>query len=436
MRLVRVVKAKAVVKRCVALVLMCGCVILSYPALGVGNLTLAWDPSPDSNVVYKVYYGPASGVYTNSVAAGSATTVTVSNLMDAALYYFAATAVDTNGLESEFSNEASGMVNPPNQLPTLNAISDRTINEDSGLQSVSLSGISSGSSNELQTLVVTATSSNPALIPNPVVNYVSPGSTGSLSFTAVANAFGSATITVRVNDGGLSNNITSRSFVVTVNGVNDSPTLNALANLSINENAVLQTVGLSGISSGATNEIQVLTVTATSSNPGLIPAPVIIYTSPSASGSLTFTPVPSAWGTATITVRVSDGVTNISRQFTVTVNHLNQSPTISAIARRTIAVSTSTGPISFTISDAETPASSLTLSARSDNQVVVPDANVVFGGSSNNRTVTVTPTAGQIGLANIVITVSDGSATASTTFQLTVKLKPAAPGRLRVASSP
>src|SRR5256885_8391474 len=50
-------------------------------------------------------------------------------------------------------------------------------------------------------------------------------------------------------------------------------TLRALANRTINENAGTQTVKLSGISSGATNEDQTLTVTATSSNPELIPDP-------------------------------------------------------------------------------------------------------------------------------------------------------------------
>ena len=48
-----------------------------------------------------------------------------------------------------------------------------------------------------------------------------------LTFTPVADANGAATITVTVNDGQGSNNTTSRSFTVTVNAVNDPPTLNA-----------------------------------------------------------------------------------------------------------------------------------------------------------------------------------------------------------------
>ena len=161
-----------------------------------------------------------------------------------------------------------------------------TINENAGLQTVNLAGITSGATNETQTLTVTATSSNPGLIPTPAVSYTSPNATGSITFTPVAYAIGSATITVTVNDGGASNNIVSRTFTVTVNPVNQPPTLNTLADVNLNENAGQQTVNLAGITSGATNEVQTLAVTATSSNPGLIPNPTVTYTSPNTTGSL------------------------------------------------------------------------------------------------------------------------------------------------------
>ena len=176
---------------------------------------------------------------------------------------------------------------------------------------------------------------------------------------------------------------------------------------------------------------------ATSSNPALIPTPTVTYTSPDTTGSLTFTPAASASGSATVTVTVNDGAASnniVSRSFTVAVNHVNVPPTISTITNQVIAVGTATGAIPFTIGDAETPTSSLTLSASSDNQAVVPDANIAFGGSGSNRTVTVTPADGQTGVALITITVSDGTATATSEFQLTVARKPAAPANLRLAS--
>jgi hypothetical protein len=98
----------------------------------------------------------------------------------------------------------------------LNAITNLTINENAGLQTVNLSGITSGASNEVQTLTVIAISSNTNLIRNPTVNYTSPNTNSTLRFAPVTNNYGTATITVTVNDGGASNNLTAQSFVVSV----------------------------------------------------------------------------------------------------------------------------------------------------------------------------------------------------------------------------
>lgn len=74
----------------------------------VNTVTLAWDPSPDTNVIgYNIYWGGAPGAYTNRVGFGNVTTCTVSNFVTQATYYFAATAFTADNLESEFSNEIS-----------------------------------------------------------------------------------------------------------------------------------------------------------------------------------------------------------------------------------------------------------------------------------------------------------------------------------------
>ena len=72
------------------------------------------------------------------------------------------------------------------------------------------------------------------------------------------------------------------------------------------------------------------------------------------------------------------------------------------------------------MADAETAAGSLTVTGTSSNQALVPNANIVFGGSGASRTVTVTPAANQNGTATITVTVSDGALSASDTFLLTV----------------
>lgn len=98
----------------------------------------------------------------------------------------------------------------------------------------------------------------------------------------------------------------------------------------------------------------------------------------------------------------------------------NSAPTISDIANQSTNEDAATSAIPFTVGDAETAAGSLTVSGGSSNTTLVPNANIVFGGSGANRTVTITPAADQNGTATITVTVSDGSLTASDTFVLIV----------------
>lgn len=143
----------------------------------------------------------------------------------------------------------------------------------------------------------------------------------------------------------------------------------------------------------------------------------------------TFTAIPSTG--YLVSQLVVDGVpmvginsytfNNVQANHTISaVFALNTAPTISAIADLSTNYQTPTGAIAFTIGDAETDASLLTVTKASSNQTLVPDANIVIGGSGANRTVTVTPANGQSGTATITITVSDGTLTASETFVLTV----------------
>ncbi|MCX7047495.1 MAG: PA14 domain-containing protein [Candidatus Sumerlaeota bacterium] len=103
------------------------------------------------------------------------------------------------------------------------------------------------------------------------------------------------------------------------------------------------------------------------------------------------------------------------------ITGVNDAPTIGNVADQTVNENAATGAIPFIIGDDITPAGSLTLTKASSNTTLVPNANVVFGGSGANRTVTVTPAARKNGTAIITLTVGDGTYTASDTFVLTVK---------------
>lgn len=274
-----------------------------------------------------------NGTLTFTAAAGQdgVATVTV-RLMDNG-------GTANGGVDTSAPQTFTLTVHALNNPPTLDAISDLTINEDAPLQTVNLSGITPGPSFESnQTLTITATSSNPALIPNPTVNYTNPNTTGSLTFTPVANISGTATITVTLKDtGGTANGGVDtfvRTFLVTVNSVNDAPSFTKGPDQTVNEDAGAQTVNnwATAISSGPANESgQTLEFQVTgNTNTALFAAGPAI----SPTGILTYTSAPDANGTATITIVLKDnggtangGVdTSAPQTFTITVNAINDAP--------------------------------------------------------------------------------------------------------------
>src|SRR5207245_4845759 len=125
-----------------------------------------------------------------------------------------------------------------------------------------------------------------------------------------------------------------------INQGNDPPTMKCLADLTILEDTNSQTVNRAGISPGPSNEsTQTVTITATSSNPSLIPNPTVNYTSPNATGTLTFSPLTNQFGSATITVILKDdggtangGIDSLTNSFIVTVLSVNDPPTLDPLS--------------------------------------------------------------------------------------------------------
>ena len=79
------------------------------------------------------------------------------------------------------------VVGNTNDAPTIAAIANpASIGEDSGLQTVGVTGITAGG--ESQSLTVSAVSSNPALVPNPSVSYTSPAATATATHASPGTA--------------------------------------------------------------------------------------------------------------------------------------------------------------------------------------------------------------------------------------------------------
>jgi hypothetical protein len=214
--------------------LIAGTFLAAMPKLVLADtsVTLAWAPEANTNIVgYNVYYGGASGVYTNMVSAANTTNIVISGLLPGATYYFAAKAHDGSGAESPFSNEASYSIPldtipapVPNQPPILSPINNFYLTENAAEQKVSLTVISPDTANIIShtskkkpTIKITAVSGNHKLLETPTIRYSSPESAGIMIFKPKHNAIGTTTIIVTVKDGSKDGNvIMQKTFTVTI----------------------------------------------------------------------------------------------------------------------------------------------------------------------------------------------------------------------------
>jgi parallel beta-helix repeat protein len=120
-------------------------------------------------------------------------------------------------------------------------------------------------------------------------------------------------------------------------------------------------------------------------------------------------------------VVVSDGSSpSVAVTRSININAVNDAPTISSISNQTINEDTVLGPLAFTVNDNDS--SNLVVTAATSDGTLIPLSNIVLNGTGANRTVTVTPAANLYGgPVTITLTVSDGSLTAQTSFDVTVQ---------------
>ncbi len=105
---------------------------------------------------------------------------------------------------------------------------------------------------------------------------------------------------------------------------------------------------------------------------------------------------------------------------TITVSSGNTPPTLTQLSNLTRdedAVVTRS-PV---VADAETAAGNLVLSGYSSDQTLVRNENIVFSGTSSNRTIKLTPETNQYGTVTITYFVSDGYASTTRSFNYTIR---------------
>ncbi len=314
------------------------------------------------------------------------------------------------GLATATANLSIQLTNTP---PTISAIIDRTIAEDTSSGAIAFT--IGDAESPLNNLVVTVSSNNQLLFANSDLVLSGSDANRQVTLTPLSNATGTAILTITVSDGAAT---TTRTFNVTVNAVNDAPTISAIADQSINEDSSSGTIAFR--INDVDNAVGSLVVTGTSSNQTLIANAGIVLAGSGANRTIALTPLSNATGTAVITIAVSDGTATTTRTFNVTVNAVNDAPTISPIADQSFNEDTASGTITFTIGDVDNATGSLVVTATSSNQTRIANAGIVLGGSGANRTISITPQNNATGSAVITVNVSDGTTTTTRTLAVTI----------------
>ncbi len=324
-------------------------------------------------------------------------------------------------------------INAVNDLPTLDSIVVAPVDEDSGFLSVPLTNVTAGGfspdqatgSPEPQPLYIYFVNDNPSLVSIGQIPQISyPVTSSNVPITFLPDQFGTATIEIHVQDGGLDENLATTAdnleivqvFSLVVNAVNDLPTLTSLPDITLKKDAGNQSVSLKGISTGG-GEIETLQITATSDNQTLLPDPTIIFVQGRPDGKLGFRSNVGQTGTANVTVEVrdpgldtlfntvDDGIT--TRTFAV---HVHELPTLDNVApinlledagpQTILLTGISAGPGEFT--------QPVSVTVTSSNTSIIPTPAVTYTSGDTSGSLDYTPVAGKSGDSVLTITVTDG----------------------------
>ncbi len=329
------------------------------------------------------------------------------------------------GIDTSGAQTLTISVNPVNDAPTVSLGSLPTVLEDAGPQSVAgfasfNAGPGEGSQSLLGYTVIDV--SNPAMFSvQPSVS-----NAGTLTYTLAPNASGSVTFSVVARDnGGTANGGTDTSAPVlatlNVAAVNDAPTFVASSPAAVDEDSGPQTIaGWAAFNPGPGEAGQVVLAYTVSnlSNASLFSATPAV----ALDGTLSFTPAANASGSATFQLRVRDngGVANGgtdtsgAQTFTITVNPVNDAPTVSLGSIPTIiedgGAQTVTNFASFNAGPGE---SSQTLLGYTVSDVSNPAMFAAGPSVSNAGTLTYTPSANASGSVTFSVRARDNGGTAN-----------------------
>ncbi len=254
---------------------------------------------------------------------------------------------------------------------------------------------------------ISATSSNTNLVASVSIATNGNGTNFVVNVTLVPYQTGNSTITISANDQyGTGTNTTA----LTVTPVEFPPVVAPINNTNTLANTPVSIVlNVTDIAMSITN----LTYSAQNSDSNVIAAVNFSYVG--GNEVVTLIPAANVVGVSAITIVVSDGVTNVSQAFAVTVTAPTP-PTLAPIANQT-GLENASVVVPLDVTSPETPITNLTFTGSANTNFV---KSFAFHFVGSNEVATITPATGALGTGPVTISVSDPFSTNSQTFTLQV----------------
>ena len=361
----------------------------------------------NSTLSYAITAGNADGLFAIGTS-GSITLATIPQQAQASTQVLTVTADD--GVLSASTTLHIGFEPLNNYSPMFTlSVNSLALAEDFGSTQVAVINSSDGDVGVVQTLVYSISTTNIGFAT------LSIGSTsGLVVVTSVQDASGSTqTITVVVDDGGLSNNRSTQIFSIVVAAVNDVPVFTLSTNaLTLDEGFGISTeVRVTSISD-VDNATSVITYAISTSDVGFATLAISSLT-----GAVALSSVADLFGMATITITADDNANGLSTQvFTLVVNSVNSTPTFE-LSTSAITLSedfiTNAAVFAVNADDGDAAvAQTLTYSISTTN---IGFVHLTINSLSG--TITLTSIADAFGTATITVTVDDSSDTSNQSTQ-------------------
>lgn len=305
-----------------------------------------------------------------------------------------------------------------NHRPTIGYVPDQRITSGSFAgQSVTVGDDITA----VNSLNVSVSSSNSGWYAASNVVVSTTGATRTITFNNTPGTNGATTITLTVTDGSAPAKSSATAFTLQKAATASGSVLQRVPNWTMPVNTGAPTTAYGPVTwvvkdDGAESAFS---FTVASTNTTLVPTANVTVGGTGYGRNVTATPAANQSGSATITITATDASGNTTgTAFVLDVVAGNTAaPAVSSLPtfhRQTLPDTSEA--VAFSVSDSQTAAADLRITATSSNQAVVTDGGLAPGGSGGSRNITVTPVASTTGAATITLDISDGDITRQARF--------------------